>query len=125
MSGESLRAPVQRAQSTDAVDADGQRVMDALGDPDCRRVIGAVAETALTANECASVCDIPLSTVYRKLELLETAGLVDETLRVRRDGKHANEYRLRFDSVRVGVGEDGSLVLSVSRDEADRSPLDP
>ena len=111
MSGFPLPAAVDRGPSRPRGDV--PTVLDALGDPDCRRVIRAVAGDALTASECADDCDIPLSTVYRKLELLTEARLVDEGLRIRRDGKHASEYRLNFESVCVGVDEEGSLTLTV------------
>lgn len=99
-------------------DADVQAVFDALADRDCRRVLRAVADVSLTANECARVCDVPLSTTYRKLELLADAGLVDARIRVRRDGKHANEYRRRFDRVCVAVDDDGVVEVSMSTQPA-------
>lgn len=116
MSGESTvlsvqsdRGPVEAAESVPA-----QAVFEALADPDCRCIIRAVAEVPLTANECVRACDIPLSTTYRKLEMLAAAGFVEEGLRIRRDGKHASEYRQRFDRVDVVVDDEGELDVTVS-----------
>lgn len=116
MSGESLPVAVEVGHRPGAEpdDADVQAVFEALADRDCRRVLRAVADESLTANECARACDVPLSTTYRKLELLGEANLVEERLRLRRDGKHANEYRRRFEHVCVSVEDDGSFELAVS-----------
>lgn len=97
--------------------ADPQAVLDALRDRDCRRVVSAVADDPLTARECSRDCDIPLSTVYRKLELLEAAGLVDRTDRTMDHGKQAGEFALRARSVDVRLDEDASVTVASYRDE--------
>ena len=106
----------------DAEDTELQAVLEGLADPDCRRDLHAVAEVALTARECARACDVPLSTTYRKLELLTDAGLVEEQLRLRRDGKHASEYRRRFDEVCVSVDGEGDFAVAVSPRADSRAP---
>lgn len=100
-------------------------MFDALGDPDCRRVLRAVADDALTASECAEAVDVPLSTTYRKLDLLAEAGLVEERIRLRRDGKHANEYRPHFASVCVSLADDGDFDVTVSRGTRGQPSSDP
>lgn len=105
-----------------AEETDLQAVFEGLADPDCRRVLRAVDEVAMTASECARACDVPLSTTYRKLELLADAGLVEEQLRLRRDGKHASEYRRRFDQICVSVDDDGAFQVAVSPQSGSRAP---
>lgn len=100
-------------------DADLQAVLDALGDPDCRAILQAVGPAALTASECSDACDLPLSTTYRKLELLTATDLVREELRIRRDGKHANQYRRRFEAVTVDLMDDDTFDVSVRRSDAE------
>lgn len=103
-----------------STEPDVQTVLEALSDPDCRAVLRAAGPSALTANECSEACDLPLSTAYRKLELLSAAGLIEEQLRLRRDGKHASQYRRRFGGVRVEVTEDGDFDVIVSpRDDGE------
>ena len=104
-------------------DADVQVVFDALGDPDCREILRAIGPSALTANECSESCDLPLSTTYRKLERLSEAGLIEEQLRLRRDGKHANQYRRRFEGVSVEVHDDGALNVEL-RPRGDETAAD-
>lgn len=110
MSGDSTAVAVApTAEPTETAGDQLHAVLDALGDADCRAILRAVGSVALTANECSEACDLPLSTVYRKLDLLTEAGLVDERLRIRRDGKHANQYRRCVESVAVDVPAEGGL----------------
>lgn len=114
MSGDSIAVAVApTAEPAETADDQLQAVLDALGDGDCRAILRAVGSTALTANECSEVCDLPLSTAYRKLELLTEAGLVDERLRIRRDGKHANQYRRRVETVSVAVPAEGDVAIEL------------
>lgn len=116
MSSESSATPVVAASGADAEERSGStgRVLDALGDQDCRDILRAMGEEALTASECSTACDLPLSTTYRKLERLSEAGLVTEGLRIRRDGKHASQYRRRFTDVSVGLSPDGEFEVALT-----------
>ncbi|MFB6184385.1 MAG: helix-turn-helix domain-containing protein [Haloarculaceae archaeon] len=69
-----------------------QAVLNALDDDTCREILCAIEDCALTAAEVASVCNLPQSTAYRKLDLLAASPLVEERTRIRSDGKHASEY---------------------------------
>lgn len=91
-----------------------QPVLEALGDADCRTILGAIGDDALTASECAATTDLALSTTYRKLDRLADAGLLEEELRIRRDGKHASEYRRVAESVCVSIDDGGAFSLSVT-----------
>ncbi|WP_254767919.1 helix-turn-helix domain-containing protein [Salinilacihabitans rarus] len=94
---------------------DAEAVLTALEDRDCREILAATAETALTASEIADRCEIPRSTLYRKLELLTDASLLEEGIRIRTSGKHASEYRRGFDDVTVTVSGDEGLQVALSQ----------
>ncbi|UIP01410.1 helix-turn-helix domain-containing protein (plasmid) [Halobaculum sp. CBA1158] len=99
-----------------------QPVLDALDDPDCRTIIEHLDEP-LTAGEVSEECDIPMSTTYRKLDLLSEAQLLAESVEVRQDGHHATRYRPDFEEVIIALAEDRTLDVSVERpadDAADR-----
>lgn len=99
-----------------------QAHLDALQDAECRAILEATGDGALSANEVAEACDLPLSTTYRKLDLLADAGLVDERTRVRRSGRHVSEYVRHVEDVVVSLDGDGGTRLRVSRRECtDRS----
>ncbi|ELZ56229.1 MULTISPECIES: ArsR/SmtB family transcription factor [Halorubrum] len=81
-------------------------VLDALADDAARRIVAALTEPK-TASELSEECDIPLSTTYRKLEMLTDASLLSESTDIRRDGQHTTRYSVSFDAVTVSV-DDGA-----------------
>jgi len=94
-----------------------QEVLDALDDADCRAILDATSEEALTANEISEVHDLPLSTTYRKLDLLTEAGLLEELTRIRQSGKHASEYARLVNDVAITLGSRGETEMRLSREE--------
>lgn len=93
---------------------DLETVLDALDDTDCRTIIRQLDEP-MTASEVSEECDIPMSTTYRKLDLLSDASLLAEGTQVRADGHHATQYRVAFEEVTFGLTEARELSVSVSR----------
>jgi hypothetical protein len=89
-------------------------VLTALGDAGARKILKTLS-TPKTANELSEECDIPLSTTYRKLELLTDAELLDELTEIRRDGSHTTRYVVGFDSVTVSHDPDESLAISMTQ----------
>jgi DNA-binding transcriptional ArsR family regulator len=81
-------------------------VLDALADDAARRIVAALTEPK-TASELSEECDIPLSTTYRKLEILTDASLLSESTDIRRDGQHTTRYSVSFDAVTVSVDDGG------------------
>jgi len=90
-------------------------VLDALDDADCRTIIRRL-EGPMTASEVSTECEIPMSTTYRKLDLLSDASLVAERTAIRPDGHHATEYRIDFERVSV-LREGSELDVAVERPE--------
>jgi len=95
-------------------DPDLQAVLDALDDPDCRAIVKQLGEP-MTASELAETTDIPLSTVYRKLDLLSDASLLREVTEVRSDGHHTTRYDLDFEDVTLAVTDAQEFDVTVSR----------
>lgn len=101
---------------------DLQPVVDALDDADCRTIIEHLDEP-MTAGEVSEECDIPMSTTYRKLDVLSEAELLAEGVEVRQDGHHATRYRTDFTEVIVSLADDRRLGVRIerpARDAADR-----
>ena len=94
-----------------------QQILSAFNDTDCRTIIEVVSDSddCLSASEVSDLCTVPLSTTYRKLELLTEAGIFEQKLRIRRSGKHTNEYTQRIEDVRISVDADDGIELHVSR----------
>ncbi|NIC00367.1 winged helix-turn-helix domain-containing protein [Halobacterium sp. R2-5] len=119
MSQSSLPAGIRtdRDDPTTHTDADDvQDVLDALDDADCRDILEATRDATLTVGEISDACDLPQSTAYRKVDILADAGLLEESLRVRRSGKHVSEYDCGVEDVTLSVGQSG---VALTVDHAD------
>ena len=101
---------------TASVDGELAAVLDALDDADARNIIRTLEEP-MTARELSEACDIPLSTTYRKLDLLTDAGLLAEGTQIRPDGHHTTTYEVAFEAVRVALTDDRRLSVEVVRPE--------
>lgn len=98
-----------------------QSILDALDDADARTIIRGL-EKPMTASEISERCDIPLSTTYRKLDLLTEASLLTEGTAIRADGHHATTYEVSFEAVRVLLTE--SREFEVEIEGGERGPDD-
>ncbi|WP_408959399.1 helix-turn-helix domain-containing protein [Natrinema sp. 74] len=104
---------------------DPRAVLAALDDDACRCILEATNEESLTATELSERCGIPMSTAYRKVELLTEADLVEERVRINTSGKHATEYRKHFDDILVSVAGGGLEVeMTKPGDEGGRAATD-
>lgn len=90
-----------------------EAVLAALDDPECRAILKQL-DTPMSATELSDACDIPLSTTYRKLDLLSDASLVDELTEIRSDGHHTTRYRVAFDIVEIAL-EHQSFSVEINR----------
>ena len=93
---------------------DFQAVLDALDDADAREIIRTI-EAPATASEVSERCDIPLSTTYRKLELLTNAGLLVEGTDIRSDGHHTTTYTVAFEDVRIALTDAQEFEVEITR----------
>jgi DNA-binding transcriptional ArsR family regulator len=98
---------------------DLQPLLDALDDADAREILKSIEEPA-TAGEVSERCDIPLSTTYRKLDLLTDAGLLEEGTEIRADGHHTTTYSVAFEEVRIALSESREFAVEIARTEAKR-----
>jgi len=89
-------------------------VLDALDDPDCRRIIRQLDEP-MTASEISTQCDIPTSTTYRKLEQLTDASILSEGTTIKSDGHHTSAYAVAFEEVTVFLDDERRFEVSISR----------
>ena len=92
-----------------------QAVLDALEDADCRRIIEHL-ETPMTAKELSEDCDMPLSTTYRKLDLLTDASLLSERTVIQSDGHHTTQYEIAFERVEIELDEDHQIAVAIRRE---------
>ena len=91
--------------------ADPGVVLSALSDDDSRRILAACDEQAMTAQECADACDVPLSTVYRKLGTLSDASLLEESRRIQAANHHPREYSTSFDTLSLSLAAGSDVAV--------------
>ncbi|AFZ72559.1 winged helix-turn-helix domain-containing protein [Natronobacterium gregoryi] len=104
-----VRDPITSESAPSAED-----ICSALDDPDCREIIRNLEEP-MTASELTKECDIPQSTLYRKLELLTDSTLLEETTEIRRDGHHASKYAVAFEDITLSLDENRDLAVQIER----------
>ncbi|MFC4359966.1 helix-turn-helix domain-containing protein [Halobium salinum] len=100
---------------------DLQVVLDALDDESARHIVLTLTEP-MTASELSEACDIPLSTTYRKLDLLTEAKLLDERTEIRSDGHHTTRYVVDFEAVTVALNGSESREFDVEISRPPKSP---
>lgn len=120
----------QRKPASDGpnlIEAEGeiQNLLSVIDDADCRVILEETSDDSLSARELSNICDIPLSTVYRKIHQLTETGLLQERTRLCRSGKHSSEYSRGMEKVVVSVDADTGVQLQVSRREQSEQSLDP
>lgn len=94
-------------------------VLNALDDEDCRAIVG-VLDEPMTASEIADASGVPLSTTYRKLELLTESSLLYEGVEVRSDGQHASQYAINFEEVVIALDDSREFEVDIAHQA--RSP---
>jgi len=95
-------------------DPDVESVLAALQDEACRKIVTALTEP-MTADEIADATEIPLSTTYRKLDMLTEASLLEEGVQIRSDGQHASRYAVAFEEVVIALSEANEFGIELSR----------
>lgn len=108
-----------RDSRTDEDEPRVQAVLDALDDPACQTILTHL-DDPMTAKELTEACEIPLSTMYRKLDLLNDASLVSERTEIRKDGQHTSRYVLAVEEIRIAL--DGTTRMEM---QIKRTPSDP
>ncbi|WP_218839142.1 helix-turn-helix domain-containing protein [Natronoarchaeum philippinense] len=88
-------------------DPDPDEVLDLLDDQYAKAILRQTRDTALSAKEISTACDISVSTVYRRTERLVDCGLLAERRIAQSDGTHHSTYEARLDEVTVSLTDDG------------------
>lgn len=87
------------------VEAD--ELLELLGDEYTYCVFEAIVEKPRTGRELVEATDASKPTVYRRLQDLEDAGLVDSTMNIASDGNHCKQFHTVVTSIEVSFDADG------------------
>lgn len=85
-------------------------VVDLISDDYVRTILRATRDEARSVDSLSDACDADPSTVYRRVERLEEAGLVESQQQLDPDGHHYSTYRATLDAVHISLDEDGFTV---------------
>lgn len=89
-----------------------------LDDEYARDVLAATSRTPMTVNEISDESEASPSTLYRRVERLQRAGLLEEQTRPRRDGHHDTVYAATLRQLLITL-EDGRFDCNVECDNED------
>lgn len=81
-------------------------------------ILQAIRTEPKPARQLADECDASRPTVYRRLNRLESAGLVDSTMTYDADGHHRTVFEATMESLSIEVTAEG-LSVSVTTTEPD------
>jgi len=95
-----------------ADDCDPADVFALLDDEYARSLLAATSHEPMTAPALSDDCEMSLSTVYRRLEALETCGLVTAEVVPDTDGDHRKRYEAQLDELLVTL-DDGNFDVSL------------
>ena len=101
------------------VEAD--ELLELLGDEYTYCVFEAIVEKPRTGRELVEATDASKPTVYRRLQELEDAGLVDSTMNIASDGNHCKQFHAVVSSLEVGFDADGFTARLESNTRPDAS----
>lgn len=90
---------------------DPEELLSLLGEDYTRDILAMVKREAVPAREIADRLDISRPTVYRRLNSLQEAGLVDTSLAVHSEGHHRQQFRATVDEVSLSFA-DGDITVA-------------
>jgi len=82
-------------------------LLELLGDEYTYRVFEAVVEQSRTGRELIEATGASKATVYRRLDDLEEAGLVESTLDIASDGNHCKRFHAVVTAMQVSFDANG------------------
>jgi DNA-binding transcriptional ArsR family regulator len=86
---------------------DTTEVLSLLSDEYAREVLSALSEESLSARELVDRLDMSRATVYRRLDKLESAGVLDSSMRLDPDGHHRKCFHVVVDQMQLLLDSGG------------------
>lgn len=99
------------------------QVVSLLDDEHAREILTCLASGPKRGRELATACACSRATIYRRLNGLESVGLVTASLSIDPDGHHCKQFRLVHDQVTVHISG-GSLTVVVDAANSEISSME-
>lgn len=93
---------------------DQEAILSLLSDEYARRILDALSRESLSARELTDRTGASRATVYRRLNRLEEAGVVENTMQVHPEGHHRKQFEVTIDHVDLAFDTDGVTIEAVS-----------
>ena len=90
-----------------------ERVLEVLSDEANREILSSLTNPR-TAAEVVDRCDIPSSTVYRKLDTLKCTDLIKEYVTVQLGYGPVSRYKLDVERVEISI-DDGDFSIKIEQ----------
>jgi DNA-binding HxlR family transcriptional regulator len=104
-------------------DGSSEDVVDLLGDDYVRTILTETRDGPKSVDALSEACGADPSTIYRRVERLEEAGLVAANQRLDPSGHHYKEYGATLQAIHVHIETDGydvELDRTTGEEPADR-----
>ena len=95
-------------------------LLELLGDEYTQRILLTIIETPHTGREIVEQIDVSRPTVYRRLNALQDAGIVETEMQIDPDSHHCEQFRVVTDQLTIEFGSDGLSAKLDSKDSESR-----
>jgi predicted transcriptional regulator len=93
---------------------DREAMLSLMSDEYARDILNVLGEEPLAARELVDRLDASRATVYRRLNRLESAGVVESSMTIHPEGHHRKEFRTTVERMDLTFGSDGVMVNVLS-----------
>jgi DNA-binding transcriptional ArsR family regulator len=103
----------RRRSEPESPEVDTGELLSILSNEYVRAIMAEISDEALPAREIAQRLDISRTTVYRRLEWLEEAGILRSRMSYESNGHHRQRFRVVVDRLALSVDSDGISIDGV------------
>ncbi len=108
----STRDPEPTTEEPPTIDPDG--LLELLADEHARSILKTISDEALPAREIANRINVSRATVYRRLNRLTDAGIVEASMVYRSDGRHRQRFHMVLDELKLAFNDGDVTVADVT-----------
>lgn len=83
------------------IDMEEEMILQILLDKNCRAILEATREKSKTVAEISGECNVPRSTIYRKLRLLKKLKFLHVLFKIGSNGKKLSSYKNKISGMNV------------------------
>lgn len=102
-------------------------ILEAFGDEDKKRILIALLEEPRVISEVLSICNVPQTSGYRKINwLIDNGLLTTHGFITTNDGKRVNKYTPVFENIKINIVKDKVTVrVQLNKESMSKSLLIP